>query len=193
MSDGVLCNLQGTTADTEAKAGRVKPSSLAWCVCVVFLFLTPSVPHSKSLIFDFIQKATRGSNIYYVRSVRTLRVVVNVRNPASLPVFKRHTATLRLPAKNHHKSTQRAAGESTVGCQPGSKSGSFTKWRKTASYQQYCPAYSNITPPNSPQWIRLASLASHHVPQVCNVHRRCGSSRAVFVHVYPRGTQSGRD
>ena len=121
-------------------------------------------------------------------------VVVNVRNPASLPVFKRHTATLRLPAKNHHKSTQIAAGESTVGCQPGSKSGSVTKRRKTASYQQYCPAYSNITPPNSPQWIRLAShrIASHHVPQVCNVHRRCGSSRAVFVHVYPRGTQSGR-
>ena len=51
VSDGELCNLQGTTADTEAKAGRVvKPSSFFGCVCVVvvsFVFVLDALGSEK--------------------------------------------------------------------------------------------------------------------------------------------------
>ena len=192
MSDGVLCNLQGTTADTEAKARRVKPSSLLWCCLCRFFVLDAfgSVPHPKSLIFDFIQKATRGSNIRTISTYATCSSKrTYVREPASLQ--KTHydfTTSRQEPSQEHADSRWREYRWMSARIQIG-KLQNGERLHLINNIAQHI-----LISPHQTAHSGYAShrITSHHVPQVCNVHRRCGSSRAVFVHVYPRGTQSGR-
>ena len=131
------------------------------------------------LLLDEKQKV----HVEYGEISRTSRVC----EPASpSPVF---LDTLRLydfPAKNHHKRAVdclQIDGAMSVAPDPNQKS--FTKMRKTpASNLKNCSKHSPTQ--------QYQRLATHQVPQVCNVNRRCGSSRAMFVHVHSGGTQSGR-
>lgn len=120
-----------------------------------------------------------------------------VREPASLLDVQKDTLRLYdFPAKNHHKNTQIAALRVPLDVSPdpnreASQNGErLHRIIDIATYHPTKQPTVDTAPPNSP--VPAPRIISYHVPQVCYVHRRCGSSRAMFVHVHPRGTQSGR-
>ena len=110
---------------------------------------------------------------------------------------KRHTATLRLPRQEPSQEQQIAALRVPLDVSPpdpnreASQNGErLHRIIDIATYHPTKQPAVDTAPPNSP--VPAPRITSDHVPQVCYVHRRCGSSRAMFVHVHPRGTQSGR-